>query len=203
MLLFGVASFQAVAVVPGRPQYPCRGSTHKTSNYFHNVILLSAFSLCWHLHWWLQCKGGENCWLFSTSHDGAGGTAQWSLCSSLYGQAVIKTSATSKDFLDQAAKQLLLFKSWPWVQSRFNVLCDESEAWLAPLLLLRLKETHCATIWVVSRTSCPFTRIFTLKTSLMDYGYSDLSIWQNINAVNLSLKGKDWQYCSQWKNLNF
>ena len=37
----------------------------------------------------------------------------------------------------------------------------------------------------------------------MDYGYSDLNIWQNINAVNLSLKEKDWQYCSKWKNLNF
>ena len=37
----------------------------------------------------------------------------------------------------------------------------------------------------------------------MDYGYSDLNIWQNINAVNLSLKEKGWQYCSKWKNLNF
>ena len=92
--------------------------------------------------------------------------------------------------LDPECKSVQCSVWWKWSVAK------------ALLLSLRLKEMHCVTIWVVSRTSCPLLG-FSPENITMDYGYSDLSIWQNINAVNLSLKGKDWQYCSQRKNLNF
>ena len=129
-------------------------------------------------------------------------TAQWSLCSSLNGQAVIKMSVYLRISWTKQQNNYFYLNLDPECKS---VQCSVWWKWSvakALLLSLRLKEMHCVTIWVVSRTSCPLLG-FSPENITMDYGYSDLSIWQNINAVNLSLKGKDWQYCSQWKNLNF
>lgn len=174
---------------PGGPQNLCRGP--QTSNYFHNnAIMLSAFSLCWHLHWWLQCKGGENCWLFSTSQGGAAELSSGHCVLHCHGQAVIKmsvylriswTKQQNNYFylnLDPECKSVQCSVWWKWSMAK------------ALLLSLRLKETHCGTVWVVSRASCPLLR-FSPENITTDYCYSDLSIWQNINAVNLSLKGKD------------
>ena len=144
----------------------------------------------------------ENCWLFSTSQGGAGELSGGHRILHCHGRAVIKMSVYLRISWNKQQNNYFYLNLDPECKS---VQCSVWWKWSvakALLLSLRLKETHCVTVWVVSRASCPLLR-FSPENITTDCCYPDLSIWQNINAVNLSLKGKDWQYCSQWKNLNF
>ena len=118
----------------------------QTSNYFHNnAMMLSAFSLCWHLHWWLQCKGGYNCWLFNTSQGGAGELSSSHCVLHCHGQAVIKMSVYLRISWTKEQNNYFYLNLDPECKS---VQCSVWWKWSvakALLLSLRLKETHCVT----------------------------------------------------------